>query len=242
MFAYTSKLQLALSDKMRRAGLAAGAGVVLVIGAGFLLAALWTYLAHHLGWGSLGASLAIGGVMVLIALTFLMMAKTERHRTPSTDELRAEVQQQLNLLADTALEKASVAADQTLDRALTAADDALDRASDKAIHLMDRAQQRVHSVVDDLGYRASSVADQAEARVYGTARRVGEETAERFGVLSSAVSRGAGKVMDKANSSNAATLTPVLGAFAVGITLASRLQAWRHRDDDEEWDDDDDQY
>lgn len=228
MFVYTSKLQLALSDKLRRAGLAAGAGVVFALGAGFLLAALWTFLAQNMGWGSLYASLAIGGGLVVCGLVCLMMAKTVRHPTPSTDELKSEVQEQLHLLADSALSKASGAADA-----------ALGRASDKAVHLLDRAEQKAHLVAEDLGYRANRLADTAEARVFGAARRVGEDTAARFG-LSSGQSRHAGQ---RAGKSNLATLTPVLGAFAVGITLASRLQHWRRGDDREDqetdpWEDD----
>ena len=60
MFDYARNMQLALSDAGRRAGMKAAAGVVALIGAGFLVAALWTFLAYHLHWGSLGASLAIG--------------------------------------------------------------------------------------------------------------------------------------------------------------------------------------
>ena len=42
-----------------------------------------------------------------------------------------------------------------------------------------------------------------------------------------------------------ATIPPLMGAFAVGVALASKLQSWRHRDDDEydfveaDYDDDD---
>lgn len=236
MFAYTSKLQLALSDKLRRVGLAAGAGVVLVIGAGFLLAALWTFLARNMGWGPLGASLAIGAALVVIGLICLLMARVERHPTPSTDELKTEVQEQLNLMADTALTKASAAADA-----------ALERASDKASHLMDRAEQKVHLVSDDLGYRANKLADNAEARVFGAARRLGDSTAARFGV-SPQMSRRAGDTLRQVRGSNAAAFAPLLGALAIGITLASRFQDWRHRDEQEDrpedWDDDllDDRY
>lgn len=225
MFAYTRNMQLAVSDKLRRAGLAGVAGVVLVIAAGFLLAALWTFLARNLHWGPLGASLAIGGVLVVIGLILLSLAGRERHRVPSTDELKAEVEQHLHLMANAAIGKAS-----------DAADAALERASDKASHLMDRAEQKVHAVADDLGYRANRFADQAEAKVYGTVRQVGEATAERFGFSAAQAKDAAGRV----RGSNAATLAPVLGAFAVGITLASRLQARRHRDDppdDQDWHD-----
>lgn len=224
MFAYTRNMQLAVSDKLRRAGLAGVGGVVLLIAAGFLLAALWTFLARNLHWGPLGASLAIGAALVVVGLILLSLAGRERHRVPSTDELKAEVEQQLHLIADTALGKAS-----------DAADAALERASDKASHLMERAEQKVHAVADNLGYRANRFADQAEARVYGTARQVGEATAERLG-FSTAQAKG---VADRVRGSNAAALAPVLGAFAVGITLASRLQDWRHRDDpeDDDWQD-----
>lgn len=44
MFDYVNKLQLALGDKARRTGLKIGAGVVVLIGAGFLTAALWSWL------------------------------------------------------------------------------------------------------------------------------------------------------------------------------------------------------
>ena len=41
MFDYARNMQLALTDRLRRAGLMAGAGAVLLIAAGFLLAALF---------------------------------------------------------------------------------------------------------------------------------------------------------------------------------------------------------
>lgn len=227
MFAYTRNLQLAMSDKLRRAGLAGAAGAVLLVAAGFLLAALWTFLARNLHWGPLGASLAIGGGLLVIGVILLSVAGREKHRVPSTDELKAEVEQQLHLMANTAIGKASEAADA-----------ALGRASEKATHLMDRAEQKVHAVADNLGYRANRFADQAEARVYGTARQVGENTAQRFG-FAATQAKVAG---ERVRGSNAGTLAPVLGAFAVGITLASRLQDWRHRDEaqENEWDDEDD--
>ncbi|MTH36357.1 phage holin family protein [Paracoccus limosus] len=223
MFAYTRNMRLALSDRLRRAGLAGAAAVVLLLAAGFLLAALWTWLAHGLGWGPLRASLVIGGALAVIGLILLALAGREKHRLPSTDELKTEVEQQLHLMANTAIGKAS-----------DAADAALERASDKASHLMDRAEQKVHAVADDLGYRANRFADQAEARVYGTARQVGDATAQRFGFTGTQARAAA----DRVRGSNAAALAPVLGALAVGITLATRLQDWRHRDDPPEDDDD----
>lgn len=219
MFVYAKNMQLAMKDKLRRSGMAAAAGLVMVIAAGFLLAALWTYFAHHLHWGPLGASLAIGGGLVVIAVILLLMARSERHATPTTDDLKDEVSQHLNLMANTAVTKATDAADL-----------AARRASQVAGEFLDLAENKVHSVADNLTYRASRFADQTEARVQGAVGRFG-------------LSNGAGGADGAPEAkSNLATLTPVLGAFAVGITLASRLQNWRHADDRDQDRDDEDNY
>lgn len=229
MFVYARNLQLALKDKLRRAGMAAVAGVALMLAAGFLLAALWTFLAVQMGWGSMYASLAIGGGLVLIALVLLLMAKSERHRTPTTQELQAEVTERVSALADTAMT-----------RATTAAETAMDRASTKANELLDRAGHSAHSFADDLTYRADRLADRAEARVQTAARDIGESAVKSLGISPHLMDIASQK-LGMARRSNAASLAPVLGAFAVGITLASRFQDWRHRDDveDDDWEDDD---
>lgn len=230
MFAYARNMQLALGDKLRRAGLTAGAGVFLLIGLGFLLAALWTWLAHHLGWGALGASLAIGSGFVAIGLILLLLARNERHPLPTPDELKTEVEAQVSGMADAAIARVSGAADQVVERA-----------TGKASRLMGLAGQKARSATDDLAYRADRYADRAEAQAYRMARQAGD--AMRGGER-----RDDNSASDRPPSA-AATMAPLLGAFAVGITLASRLQAWRHRDaPDEElevygdwqddWDDD----
>lgn len=211
MFAYARNMQLAASDRMRRAGLATGAGVVLIMGAGFLLAALWTYLAQNLGWGPMLASLVIGGALAGIGLILLGMAKVERHAVPSTDELRVEVQQQLNLMANSAITKVADAAEQTMDRAAA-----------KAGEVIDLAENKVHYVADSLNYRANRMADAAEAKVYGAARQLSDRAAQRFGFAPDDQGEGGTRLGQAA---------PILGALALGITLASRLQDWRHRDD-----------
>ncbi|MDF3854879.1 hypothetical protein BDE18_1428 [Paracoccus pantotrophus] len=224
MFDYTRKLQLALTDRLRRTGLSAGAGVALLIGAGFLLAALWTWLADHLGWGALGASLAIGLGFLLIGLVVMLMARKERHPVPGTDELKAEVEERLMLAADMAVEKATGAADA-----------ALERASQKAGQLIDRAEQRVHALTDSLAYKADRLADRAEASVYGVARRAGESAVGTLGLPPDTLRRAAGTVQG-ASQSRAAAIAPLIGAFAVGMTLASRLRQGRHRDEPD-WED-----
>ncbi len=227
MFDYSRNLQLALTDKLRRAGLGAGAGVALLVGAGFLLAALWTWLAHHLGWGSLGASLAIGLGFVLIGLVVMLMAKKDRHPVPTTDELKSEVEERLMLVADAAIGKATGAADA-----------ALERASQKANRLMEQAEQKVHSVTDNLSYKADLMVDRAEARVYGAARRAGETVTDKLGLSPDTLRRASGQ-LHEASQSRAAPFAPLIGAFAVGITLATRLQNRRRRDDGaKDWTDD----
>ena len=74
MFDYAQRLQLALGDVVRRSALKVIAGVVLAVAIGFLLAALWSWLAHGLGWGATMASLAIGGGFVVIGAIILMVA------------------------------------------------------------------------------------------------------------------------------------------------------------------------
>ncbi|WP_288949003.1 phage holin family protein [uncultured Paracoccus sp.] len=231
MFDYTRNLQLAVSDKLRRAGLSAGAGVALLIGAGFLLAALWTWLAYHLGWGALGASLTLGIAFVLIGLVAMLIARKERHPLPTTDDLKAEVEQRLRMAADVAVAKATGAADA-----------AMDRATDKVGRLMEQAGQRVHSFTDNLSYKADRLADRAEARVYGAARRAGETAADRLGLPAEMLQQAAERTK-QASQSRIGAIVPLIGAFAVGMTLASRLQDWRHRDEaqnGEEWEEEGD--
>lgn len=206
MFAYVRNMQLALTDKLRRAGLTAGAGGFLLIGLGFLLAALWTWLAYHLDWGALAASAVMGGGFVLIGLALLVAARKERHAAPTAEDLKAEIEAQVNLMTDAAVAKASEAADA-----------ALARVSGKAGRLMGLAEQKVHSAVDGLSYKADRYADRAEGSAYRIARDV-ENSAQ--------------------NAPNIAVIAPLIGAFALGVTLAGRVQDWRHRGE-RSWDDDD---
>ncbi|UXU80146.1 phage holin family protein [Paracoccus sp. SMMA_5_TC] len=230
MFNYTRNMQLALSDKLRRAGLGAGAVGAVVVGVGFLISALWIWLAHHLHWGPLGASLAIGATFVAVGLIALAGARRERHPMPTTDDLKSEVAQNLTLLAD-----------QAVDRATGVADAAINRASEAASQLVERTGQKVHSVADTLAYKADLLAERAESRVVGSARRSGEAIMDRLGIAPQTL-RKAQDGLSRGGKSNAATLAPLLGAFAVGMTLASRFQDWRHRDEVDDWHDADDDW
>ena len=208
MFDYARKMQLALSDAGRRVALKAAAGVVALIGAGFLLAALWTFLARNLGWGPLGASLAIGIIFVAIAGFLLSRSKAVTHPVPTTEELKAEVETRVTLATDAALEKAR----------------------GKATEVVDTVEAKVSGLVENVADRASRFASDAEARVQGFTRNVAGEAASKVGLTPKFFSE-AQDTIDRVKDSNAATIPPLLGAFAVGIALASKVQQWRHRDD-----------
>ncbi|HRO14341.1 MAG TPA: phage holin family protein [Paracoccus sp. (in: a-proteobacteria)] len=213
MFDYARNMQLALTDVARRTALKAAAGVVMAIGAGFLIAALWTFLARNLGWGPLGASLAVGLLFVVAGVVLIMRSKTVEHPIPSTDELRAEVETRVSLATDAALEKGRL----------------------KAIEVVDSVENRVHAMVDEVSYRANKFAEDAETKVQGFARDMAGEAASRVGLTPRFLSE-AHETLDRVKSSNAATIPPLIGAFAAGLALAQRLQAWRHQDDGETYD------
>lgn len=214
MFDYAQRLQLALKDTARRSAMKAAAGVILVVALGFLLAALWSFLAHNLGWGPALASLAIGGLFVLIAVILLGMSKKPKHEMPTTEDLRKEVEARVTLAKDAAIEKARFEAER----------------------MMDVAGNRVVSLMNEASFRANKLAGDTERRVYGAARHA----AETVGLTSTNISTLKSKVDDatgtlaRANSSNAASIAKLLGAFAVGITLAAKLREGRDSDEYED--------
>lgn len=228
MFDYARNMQLALSDIGRRAGLTAAAGALLLVGLGFLLAALWTYLAHHLGWGSLYASLAIGGVFFVIGLIILAAGGRKRHAIPSTDDLQAEVEQRLG-----------DATDKVIGKVRDRADEVVETARAKATAVVSDAESRVHGLVDDVTYRLDSFADAAETRIGGVARN----TAQAVGITPEMVqgaTEAARDGLDRFKQSRAAPAVGVAGALALGLAAANTLSGLLRRDhDDASWEDDD---
>lgn len=208
MLDFAQRLKLALSDTARRTGMKAGAGVVFAIGLGFLLAALWSWLAHDLGWGPALASLAIGGGFTVIALILLLLARKPRHVMPTSDDLKREVEARVTLAKEAAVM----------------------RARGEANRVLDMAGNKVTSLMDDANYRANKLANDAERKVMGVAQSVG--------LTADNVSQARDKVV-KASESNAGSMAKLIGAFAVGITLAAKLQearrpSRRNRDDFDE--------
>lgn len=217
MFDYAQRLQLALKDTARRSAMKAIAGIILVVAAGFLIAALWSFLAHDLGWGPALASLVIGGVFVLVAVVLLAVSKKPQHDMPTTDDLRKEVEARITLAKDAAIDKARAEAER----------------------MVDVAGNKVASLMDEASFRATKLADDTERRVYGAARHA----AEAVGLTSNNITTMRSKVDDatdtlaRANNTNAASIAKLLGAFAVGITLAAKLREGRDTDDYDEYED-----
>lgn len=211
MFDYAQRLQLALKDTARRSAMKAAAGVILVVAAGFLIAAVWSFLAHNLGWGPALASLVVGGVFVLVAVILWMASKKPKHEMPTKEDLRKEVEARITLAKDAAI----------------------NRARTEAERVVDMAGNKVASLMDDATYRANKLADDTERRVYGAARHA----AEAVGLTSTNIETvrskfdGATDTLSRSNSSNAASIAKLLGAFAVGITLAAKLREGRDSDE-----------
>lgn len=210
MFDFARRMQLAVGDTARRAALKAVAGLAGLIAAGFLLAALWSFLATELDWGAALASLAIGGGLALIALILIAMSSRQRHAMPTTDDLKREVEARVSLAADAAVA----------------------RARTEATRMVDLAETKAHSLMDNASYRASKLVNDTERKVFGSVR----DTARSVGLTSENLQAAERKVRDgkqqlsQASNSNAGSVAKLVGAFAVGVTLAAKLQEGRQRD------------
>ncbi|WBU57833.1 CsbD family protein [Paracoccus sediminicola] len=204
MFDYANKLQLALGDKARRTGLKLGAGVVGLIALGFLLSALWSFLAWRLELGPTYASLIIGGGFLLIAIIMLAVSNAERHRMPTTDELKSEVEARLSLATDTALDKAKGKAEETMSSAQARVASLFGRAEGKARSLVGKAGEHAQDAGADLSETLSEVKRKAEDGL--------EEAKDSF---------------DRAMDTRARPGVGLVSAFAVGLAIARSLKGRR---------------
>lgn len=211
MFDFAHNLKLAVSDRVKGVGLKAAGGVIAAVAAGFLIAALWAFLAHELGWGSALASLAIAVLLLAVAAILFVVSKP-KHRMPTTDDLKREVEARVTLASNAAA----------------------DRARAEAARVMDMAENKAHSLMDQVSYRATKLADDAERKVFGTVRQGAVAmglTSENVRDVKHQAAHGQAAVSRAANS-NAGSMAKLLGAFAVGVTLAAKLS--ERRDDDED--------
>lgn len=237
MFDYARRMQQAVADLARRLSLKAGAGVILVVGLGFLLAALWSFLASHLGWGSAGASLAIGAVLVIAGLVVFLASNRVHHRPPTTAELKREVELRVAATTDAVLDRVSDRAGQTLEKARQRAEDVMESAQKKASCMVDLAGNKVSSFVDSVSFKADRFADGAEVKAQQFGHRAKEMASDKLGITPDQVAEASDRLaqgVKRAKNSNLAAIAPAIGAFAIGLTLASRLAS---RGDDDEGDD-----
>ncbi|TJZ93957.1 phage holin family protein [Paracoccus gahaiensis] len=219
MFDFARRIQLAVGDTVRRAALKVAAGVAGLIAAGFLLAALWSFLANELDWGSTLASLAVGGALLLIAGILIAVSSRRKHEMPTTDDLKREVEARVSLATDAAVT----------------------RARTEASRMVDMAETKAHSLMDQASYRATKLAGDAERTVFGgfrdTVRAVGLDSETRQ-AAGRRVQSGTQQVKQAANS-NVGSMAKLFGAFAVGVTLAAKIQESRNADPAYDYDPDD---
>ncbi|CAM3234637.1 phage holin family protein [Paracoccus nototheniae] len=219
MFDFARRIQLAVGDTARRAALKAAAGLAGLIGAGFLLAALWSFLATELDWGAALASLTIGGVLALIAAILIGMSSRRKHVMPTTDDLKREVEARVSLATDAAVT----------------------RARTEATRMVELAETKAHSLMDSATSRATKLVGDTENKVFGNvrgaARAVGLSSENLR--LAERRLRDGKEQLSQASSSNAGSVAKLVGAFAVGVTLAAKLQEGRQRDAEYDYDRDD---
>lgn len=217
MFDYVNRMQLALGDKARRAGLKAGAGVALLIGAGFLLAALWSWLAWQMALGPIYASLIIGAAFAVIGLIILSGSGKERHAVPTAEDLRSEVSTTLSLAADAAIDKVKFQAESAVEGAKAKVSSLFGGAGDKVM-------SAAHGAVDLAAGAGRKVAEAAE---------MGGETLHE-----------ARETLDRAMETKAGPAIGLAGAFSIGMVFASLISKSRsnddfYYDDEDDWDDED---
>ncbi|WP_282603217.1 phage holin family protein [Paracoccus sp. PARArs4] len=185
MIEFAQNLKRGISDSFRRTGMKIGGGIVAAIAFGFLTAALWSFLAVELDWGSTLASLAVGGGFLVIALALFIAARKPRHRMPTGDDLKREVQARVSLAKDAAV-------------------------------------GQVRSKFDEAVQPLKEKAERAGA------------TPERAAAVRDGAIHGASQV-DQAASTNLGSMGKLIGAFAVGLTIASAIRG--RNDDDDDFDD-----
>lgn len=150
MLDVSRRFHLALSDLGRRSGLMAAAGLLAAVGAGFLLAAFWTVLAHVLHWGPVWASVVVGALCLALALGLLFAARESRHAMPTAGDVQAEMEARAKLAAEAAVAAARLKATQ----ATASTGQQLQGLWDRARYRADRAAEDLDSGVERMARAA----------------------------------------------------------------------------------------
>lgn len=212
MFDYLDRLQLALGDKARRTGMKSGAGAVAGVGAGFLLAALWSWLTWGLDLGPTVASLIIGVAFLIIALIIWLAASRHSHPMPTGEELRSEIEARLNGMADAAI----------------------DKVKSRAEDAVDGARSRVFSIFGSAGSTTQEKAEGSAEAMSDIARETSQKGGETL--------KDMRETLDRAVETKAGPAIGLAGAFTLGVVIASALSRSRNKDDFyyyDDWDEDD---
>lgn len=101
---FVSALKDRVSASVQSAVWLAVAGLIAVVAAGFLVAALHTWLAHH--YGPIQASLALGGTLLAISILIVVAMAIKRRRAARRMKLQ---RQRLTSVQPTALATSMVA-------------------------------------------------------------------------------------------------------------------------------------
>lgn len=104
MFNYVQNMKAAAKDTAARYGMTAAAGAIFVVALGFLLGALWVWMARQ--WGALNTNLAFAGAFAVIALITLAVARSRHVEPPTVEDLRDEVEAKIAETANHLINKA----------------------------------------------------------------------------------------------------------------------------------------
>lgn len=129
---------------------------------------------------------------------------------PTTDDLKREVEARVSLASDAAVTRIRSEADR----------------------VVGMAESKAHSLMDQASHRAVKLAGDAERKVFGTVRDTARSvglTTETLQTAERQLRSGKQQVRQAANT-NAGSMAKLFGAFAVGVTLAAKLQEGRRRD------------
>lgn len=189
MLDVSRRFHLALSDLGRRSGLMAAAALLVAVGAGFLLAAFWSALAHALHWGPVWASVVVGLLCLAVALGLLFAAREARHAMPTAGDVQAEMEARAKLAAEAAIAAAKLKATQ----ATASAGQQLHGLWDRARYRADRAAEDLDSTVERMAHAAMGNQSDPDAPPRRAAPAVALAGAFAVGIaLAHALRRGRG--------------------------------------------------
>lgn len=210
------RFKLALSDLARRSGLRAAAGLFALLGAAYLLAALWSLLARDLEWGPTIASTVLGVLCLAVTGVLFLITRNTRYKMPTGEDVKQEISA-----------RATLAGDKAVNSVKARLKNARQGTVQKATNFLHTARYKADTAAEKL--------DEGAEKVKATpAPELAAEAAERIGLDPETVRAGiaqAAQSYEKFKTMRSAPAIGLVGAFALGMAIASRLSAGA---DDEE--------